>query len=167
MDLFVTTRQQMLVIHQILLGLTVDGALSHIGEPFGGLTCNNFFLVVAPRIFALEELLAHMLSYFSPQDLFRSQKVNQALHQAVNSRGSLQKIFFIPNQDETQVAWNAFCGAAIPERFRTTRALGTPRIAGERRIITSYDGEDGKEAIRSSRAGKEHRGVRCRSVNHG
>ena len=86
--------------------------------------------VVAPRLFALEELLGLILSYLSPQDLLRSQGVNQAFHRAVNSRGSLQKLFFIPNQDETQVAWNAFRGAAIPEWFPTTRALVTPRIGG-------------------------------------
>lgn len=108
--------------------------------------------VAAPRVFALEELLALILSYLSPQDLLRSQRVNQAFHRAVNSYHTQQKLFFTPNQDETQVAWNPLRGAAIPEWFRMARR--TPIRVGETRIITFYDREEGKEAIRSSRVGK-------------
>ena len=107
--------------------------------------------VVAPRVFAIGELLAHILSYLSPRDLLRIQRVNSTFYQAVTSRNIQQKLFLIPKQDTTRMVWNPLRGAAIPRWFCTACA---PRRARETRIDTFYDHEDGKVAIERSRAGK-------------
>jgi hypothetical protein len=107
--------------------------------------------VAAPRVFEITELLTLILSYLSPQDLLRIQRVNEKFHQTVNSRDIQQKLFFAPNQNDTQIAWNPLRRAAIPEWFGTVRI---PMRAGTTRILTYYDVEDGQHAIRSSRDGK-------------